>query len=97
MWPFSKCTALRTPLSSRLRRISLAHSELEVPPAIVNGIDGSFRLSKTAVRNELRNCSFTVTVASPAGALPARGPRVADSCADEVAETKTTSADETKA
>src|SRR6266704_3130738 len=43
---------------------------------MVSGIDGSFRLSNIAVRNEFRNCSLTVIVASAAGALAARRSRV---------------------
>ena len=82
MRPFSKWTAVRMPPTSRFNLISLGHCAVEEPPPIVRGIEGSFKLSKMAVRKEFRNCSLTVTVASAAGALAARLPRVADdSCA----------------
>src|SRR2546430_1885318 len=82
--PFSKCTAVRTPPASRFKRISLAQSGPDFAPPTVNGMEGSFKLSNIAVRNEFRNCSVTVIVASPVGAFAARRPRVADSCASVV-------------
>src|SRR5216683_1985033 len=82
MRPFSKCTAVRTPSTSRFNLISLGHSAVDDAPPIVRGIEGSFRLSKMAVRKEFRNCSLTVIVASAAGELLTRRPREAvDSCA----------------
>src|SRR5258708_14960670 len=77
MRPFSKWTAVRTPLTSRLSRISLRHCAVDEAPPTVRGIEGSFKLSKTAVRKEFRNCSLTVTVASAAGISEARRVRVA--------------------
>src|ERR1041385_2007141 len=79
--PFSKCTAVRTPPASRFKRISLAQPGPDFAPPTVNGMEGSFKLSNIAVRNEFRNWSVTIIVASPVGALTARRPRVADSCA----------------
>src|SRR5258707_15747586 len=69
MRPFSKCPAVRTPSTSRFNLISLGHSAVDDAPPIVSGIEGPFRLSKMAVRKELRNCSLTAIVASAAGAL----------------------------
>src|SRR6266852_9707109 len=77
MRPFSKCTAVRTPSTSRFNLISLGHSAVDDAPPIVSGIAGSFRLSKIAARKEFRNCSLTVIVASAAGELLTRRPRVA--------------------
>src|SRR2546423_7828883 len=66
MRPFSKCTAVRTPFTSRFRRISLAHSPEDCAPPAVSDMEGSCRLSNIASRNEFRNCSFTVIVDSGA-------------------------------
>src|SRR5713226_9465272 len=77
MRPFSKCTAVRTPSTSRFNLISLGHCAVDDAPPIVSGIEGSFRLSKMAVRKEFRNCSLTVIVASAAGELLTRRPRLA--------------------
>src|SRR5262249_5926634 len=74
-------TAVRTPLASRFNRISLAHWAVDFAPPTVRAIEGSFKLSKIAVRKELRNCSLTVTVASAGSEiLVARRPRVAVVC-----------------
>src|ERR1700674_4666409 len=77
MRPFSKCTAVRTPSTSRFNLISLGHSAGVEGPPIVSGIEGFFRLSKIAERKEFRNCSLTAIVASAAGELLQRRLRVA--------------------
>src|SRR5713226_310523 len=92
MRPFSKWTAVRTPPTSRFNLISLGHPTEDDAPPIVSGIEGSFRLSKIAVRKEFRNCSLTVIAASAVGTLLTRRPRVAEeSCAGtQVEQTRRT-------
>src|SRR5712671_2315285 len=81
MRPFSKCTAVRTPSTSRFNLISLGHSAVDDAPPIVSGIEGSFRLSKMAARKEFRNCSLTVIVASAGNELLQRLRVALGSCA----------------
>src|SRR4029453_5238562 len=80
MRPLAKCTAVRTPPTSRLSRISLAQSAVDLAPPTVRGIDGSFKLSKMPARNEFRNFSLTTMVASAPDSLAARRLREPVSC-----------------
>src|SRR5437870_2752178 len=78
---FSKWIAVRTSPTSRFKWTSPAHSRVGCAPPAVKGIDGSRKLSKIAVRNELRNSSLTMMVASAPELLTRRPREIPVSCA----------------